>query len=174
MGTLYVSDEVWANLDPSAAQLNSAARIKVALWSVAAAVIAFAVLVLTASGLLMPRFTVESAAGGGSLRTCWQTMTIKNSGWFDEHVNAADLQPHGTGATMTRSLAGSDIQSGATRAVRLHFSGPICRQLLTAPPFGNGTRTPPQLLLQLRRPWGTSTAIIRLALQNDDGFHIRW
>jgi hypothetical protein len=174
MGTLYVSDEVWANLDPSAAQLNSGARIKVALWCVAAAGIAFAVLVLTASGLLVPRLTVESADSGGSFRTCWQTMTIKNSGWFDEHINAADLQSRGTGATMTRSLAGSDIPSGATRAVRLHFEGPKCRQLLTGPTFGKSTRTQPQLRLQLRRPWGTSTARISLVPQNDNGFYIQW
>lgn len=174
MKTQYVSDEVWARLDPSAARLSPAARIKVALWCLAAAVIAFMVLVLTASGLLIHRFTVESGAGGGSFQSCWQTMTIKNSGWFDEHITAATLHPHGTGGTMTRSLAGSNLGSGATRAIRVQYHGPICRQLLAAPVFDNGTRTPPELTLQLRRPWGTSTATIRLAARDDDGFHVQW
>jgi hypothetical protein len=175
MTSTYVSDEVWTRLDPSAARLSRATRIKVTLWCLLASVIAFVVLILTASGLFIPRFTVGyGGGGGGSFTSCWQAMAIKNTGWFDEHVITATLQPHGTGATLTRSLDGSNLPSGASRVIRLHFAGSVCREILTAPVFQNGAFAPPDLTVQLRRPWGTSTATIRLVPRNDDGLTVHW
>lgn len=175
MTSVYVSDEVWSRLDPSAARLSGATRIKVTLWCLLAGVVALIVLTFTASGLFIPRFTVEYGGGaGGSSTSCWQAMAIKNTGWFDERVMTATLQPHGTGATLTRGLDGSTLRSGASRVIRLHFAGSVCRELATAPVFENGTRVPPNLTLQLRRPWGTSTATVRLVPQNDEGLTVHW
>lgn len=162
MRTPRVSDEVWEQLDPRAALLSPATRMKVALWGLVAAAVIFAVLLLTASGLFIQRFTVKTAHLSGSFTSCRQTLAIKNHGWFDNHVVAARFQAHGTGARLIRGVVGSDLPSGGTLRVRLRYDGPVCRQLFTGPVFSNGTRVPPDLTLQLRRPWGVSTATISL------------
>jgi hypothetical protein len=175
MGKVHVSNEVWAQLDPRAAVLSRAARMKVALWGLVAAAVIVAALVLTASGLFIHRFTIKSAHVSGSFTSCRQTLAVKNNGWFDDHIAAVSLQPHGSGARLTRNVVGLDLPSGGTLMVRLHYDGPVCRQLLSEPVFSNGTRTPPELSLQLRRPWGVSTTTIRLAPPpSDEGLNVRW
>jgi hypothetical protein len=175
MRTPRVSNEVWAQLDPRTARLSRAARTKVALWGLVAAAMIFAALVLTASGLFIHRFAIKSAHFSGSFTSCRQNVAVKNNGWFDDHIVAARLQPHGSGARLTSNVVGSDLPSGGTLIVRLHYDGPVCRQLLTEPVFSNGTRVAPDLTFQFRRPWGASTATIRLAPPpRDEGLHVQW
>jgi hypothetical protein len=154
-----VSDEVWDRLDPTAARLPRATRFKVAAWSVAAVIITFGVLLLTASGLFIHRLTVVRMSQYGNGYNCQATMTIENNGWFTEHVLGQALDARGTGTTVARSVA-DDIPSGGSRTVRLRYPMTWCEQLSDSPGFLRPPAT--DLVLRLRRPWGTSTMTILL------------
>lgn len=175
MTTVGVTDEVWARLSPSAACLTPLQRIKVALWSAVAAVIAAAVLTVTSSGLFIHRLSAGYQNLDLSTPSCSQSTSIANAGWFDEHIVGATLQPNGTSATLSRRLAGATIPSGGALPLHLHYTGPICHILEKVAIFQDSKRAAPDLVLRLRRPWGTSTATVRLASQPDhEGLSVRW
>jgi hypothetical protein len=170
----YLSDQVWAHLDPRAARLTRTARIKVALWSLVAAALLFAALLVTASGLFIHRFTIKSAHTGGSFTSCWESVAIKNSGWFDDTIVTATLQPHGSGATLTRRVVELGLPSGGRRVIRLHYNGSFCRRMLTGPVIQNDSQYP-DLAMHLRGPLGVSTATIRLAPPpSGEGLKVDW
>ncbi|HZZ95820.1 MAG TPA: hypothetical protein VFE19_02305 [Jatrophihabitantaceae bacterium] len=167
-----VSDEVWDRLDPTEARLSRATRIKVAAWAAAAAVVTSAVLLLSASGLFIHRFSIGQVNESGDPRSCVETLTIKNDGWFTEHVVGQTLLARGTGASVIRGI-GSDIPSGGSRTIRLRYSPAWCERLAHSSPFTQPAN--PALVLHLHRPWGKSTATVVLKPPLDaEGLTVQW
>lgn len=167
VSTPWVPDEVWLQLRPSAARLTTRQRLKAAVWIVIASLLAFALVYVFASGAVVHRLSIETLSESGTYDSCVETVTIANNGWFDETVLSATLNANGTGAVLRRSFARS-IPSGGSRSVFLRYRGAYCRKS-----FGQNSidEVPsvasPALVLELKRPWGSTTETVAL----DQGFN---
>src|SRR5579875_233573 len=129
MSQHWVPDDVWIQLSPRAARLTAAQRWKGTVWVAVAALIALAIVVVFASGLIRHRLGVDTFSASGTDTSCGERVTIVNNGWFDETVLNASVQSNGTNATLARPFART-IPSGESRTVSLRFAGAYCGAML--------------------------------------------
>ncbi|MEO9138440.1 MAG: hypothetical protein ABI345_05175, partial [Jatrophihabitans sp.] len=87
---VWVRDDVWSQLDPSAARLTSLSRRVLFSGAVLVILLITAVVFASSSGLIRP--DLSSPIGGGSAdsatRQFDQSAEIRNDGWFDAHLDA--------------------------------------------------------------------------------------
>lgn len=155
--TAWVSDEVWARLDPDAGRLGRRGR-----WALTAVVIAaVAVCALgyafLAAGLVRPRLTLrgdgwEQASSAARARTVTVIASLYNAGWTQVTVDSLTTSSHGLRVSGAEALPRTiRADTGTTIAVDLQMTdcahpGPLV------------------LLARVPRWWGTAT--VRLAVSD--------
>lgn len=130
--SVYVSDAVWERLDPRAGRLSRAQRFRVFLFSLAGAVVIAAVLLVFASGLLIPRFNGAADITSGRHPNYRVRATITNNGWAAERVSELRLSQSGV-AVLSSTPRSVMVESGATDTfvLRIHISS--CRDIRPVP-----------------------------------------
>jgi hypothetical protein len=154
MPTTWLSDEVWAQLEPRQARLTRRARRALAL-----------LVAVTGAGSILIAFGVTSGELGGNLYVpSWstrvdtrshdfvETIDIKNESWFDETITGATNRDGHIDVTDIRP-AWLTIPHGRTRTLKLRFHVTDCAAV--AP----GDNVP---VVHLDRFWGTQSVTIQV------------
>lgn len=176
MGSPFLSDEVWNQLDPTSARVPTRARLRALRWIIPAAVAGLLALAALASGLLIHKISITQTTATGTDRSCTETATVSNNGWFDERIDAVTFHLTGSGLRIVRPLP-TTIPSGASATMTLHFAGPYCAKLFSFDPTQHRSETSsaPVIQLTLHRWWGESSySLPVVANQGPSGFTINW
>lgn len=162
--TQWVSDEVWAALDPKAGAIK---RVDLR-WPAAAVALLATVTATWLSGFFYPRVAWSDATGSGAsantqTRTISTDVVIKNNGWTDARVvgigqNGPGLELVGQGGpphivTDTGRTVPFTLHPGQIATVSVTYKITDC----AAVPSGAFT-----VAARITRPWGTQTVGIAI------------
>ncbi|MGI8879349.1 MAG: hypothetical protein ACR2KJ_02330 [Jatrophihabitans sp.] len=147
--TPWLSDQVWAHLDPRAGRLTHRGRLALGAAAVAVLLVTAAAIAVQMSGLFPARIgawasevTVDTQS-----HTTVERIQLGSNDWFDERVQAVSTRVPGV---VVLSSDRPTIRAGhhATLTVRLRFD---CTRVT------HGAVT---LALWLSRPWGSTSILI--------------
>lgn len=148
----WLTDEVWAQLDPAVGRVSPRDRRWVAAGGLALVLVAAAFVVARISGELRPRISSDtySATVNTSSHTAVVRYELRNDGWFDETVTGIDQTA--SFIDLTRASATHFvIPAGSTRSVVLTFHLRDCTKV---------DNDQPRVRLHLDRFWGTTTTTV--------------
>jgi hypothetical protein len=149
--TVWVSDEVWARLDPKAGRLSARGR-----WALAGAAVLVTAAVaglwlVQSAGLVRPRLSLENGGwtagtANPSTRAVEETTTVDNDGWTAVRVESV------TGVAAGPRVVGVEgvpvtIPAHGSATITVHYRVTRCAPPPTSLGFG----------LRVARWWGTET-----------------
>ncbi|WP_194918960.1 hypothetical protein [Catenulispora rubra] len=177
--TRWVSDEVWAELDPNAGTMSRAQRRRALAVASAAVAVLIAGFTIDRSGVVQAHvdYSADSSdSGAASPKTKFFTrqVAVQNNGWTTIHVTSVGkdgpglhlVRPNGPeGLPKDLDLQGStavpfDLHPGQIAIVEVAYQVTDCAAV-SSDPF--------PVALRVDRPWGTQTVDISLPLMPAPG-----
>lgn len=158
-----VSDEVWSQLDPSAARLTSLSRRVLFSGAVLVILLITAVVFASSSGLIRPDLSSPTSSSGAdsATRKFDQTAEIHNDGWFAAHVDAISSAAPGVDVVSVTG-AGATIRPG--HSITIH----VTYRVVDCGVARRGAAAP--VHLHFHHWWGTTT----VTLLSDGGPGMAW
>lgn len=135
MAAGWVSDEVWARLDPRAGRLTRRGRLALALGALGVAALAVAVWLAASSGLIRPRLSVAPGWSGTfshADHSFSETVRIDNTGWTDAHLRSVTTSVQGLRVSAVRGLPRT-LAAGSSATVTVHYAVSDCSLRWTGP-----------------------------------------
>jgi hypothetical protein len=128
----WVSDEVWAQLDPRAGRLSRRGRFALALAALGAAALVIVVWAAGASGLVRPRLSVDGWASQESGHASFsERVVLANHGWTTARLTAVTTPTRDLHVTGARGLP-VHIRPGETVTITVRLAVLDCAN----PPSG--------------------------------------
>jgi len=148
--TGWVSDEVWATLDPESGALSSRARHRVVAALALAAVIIIGLITMRVEGLLGPRLYADYLASFRSYPATHsfdERLELHAAGWADVALRDVTVVTPGYRLTRVTGVPGT-VPGDGNATIGLSFAVTDCAH----PPAAE-----PRLRFSVDRWWGTAT-----------------
>jgi hypothetical protein len=150
VATGWVSDEVWAQLDPRAGRLTRSGRLALTVSAVAAIALIVGIWAAGVSGVVRPRLSATGWSATTGPVTVVETVTAANTGWTTARLTSVATPTAGLRIEGVRGLP-VHVRSGASARIIVRIAVTDCAN----PPSG-------WIPLQVRAShwWGTTSAAL--------------